>query len=384
MGRFTRGIVTIAALSASFFIFPLMAIGQEARPPDAPIELVEITGFIDPPTSNYMLERLAAAQDESVQAIVFQLDTPGGLGVPTRRIAEAIRNSSVPVVVWIAPRGARAASAATFITMASSLAFMAEETELGPAVPFDLSHGTPESQVDITEASNYLRDLAQERGRDADLAERTITKAESIGAAEAVDSGVVDGSASSLGDLLRAMDGRTLHASAGEFTLETWDEARGGPSVTVRFQEMNLLDRVLHALTRPEVAFALLLIGMFGLIFELYNPGIGLAGLIGAACLVGSLYALSVLPTDWFGVLLVVAAVILLLVDLHRSGFGRWTLVGLIELVIGGLLMFSGAAPLQLGLWAIVAAVAGTLLFFVSVMTAALRVRLRRPLQAPP
>jgi membrane-bound serine protease (ClpP class) len=142
---------------------------------------------------------------------------------------------------------------------------------------------------------------------------------------------------------------------------------------------MNLLQRLLHAVTTPDVAYLLLLIGMFGIIFELYNPGIGLAGIIGGVALLLGFYALSVLPTNWAGVLLIVLAVSFLLVDLHTAGLGVWTAGGVIGLVTGGLLLISGSS-LDVSIGAIVAAVVGTLIFFISVMTAALRVRLRRPI----
>jgi membrane-bound serine protease (ClpP class) len=144
---------------------------------------------------------------------------------------------------------------------------------------------------------------------------------------------------------------------------------------------MNLLQQLLHAVTNPEVAFLLVLVGIFGIIFELYNPGIGLAGILGAVSLLLGFYALSVLPTNWVGVLLIVLGVIFFLVDLQAAGLGVWTVGGIAALVAGSLLLFSGVDPsVELSPWAVVAAVAGTLLFFISVMTAALRVRLRRPI----
>lgn len=178
------------------------------------------------------------------------------------------------------------------------------------------------------------------------------------------------------------MDGRVVELPGGATrTLETWDEAAGAPSVRLRFQNMSLLQQLLHLVTDPEIAFLLLLLGTFGLIFEIYNPGIGLAGLLGAVALLLGFYALSVLPTNWAGALLVVIAVIFLLVDLHTAGLGIWTVGGITALVAGGLLLFAGAVPeLTLDPWSIVVAVVLSIVFFVSVMTAALRVRLRRPI----
>jgi membrane-bound serine protease (ClpP class) len=184
-----------------------------------------------------------------------------------------------------------------------------------------------------------------------------------------------------LRELLQRIDGASVQTASGAVVVEAWDDATATPSVTLRFQEMNLLQQLLHAVINPEVAFLLLLAGAFGIIFELYNPGIGLAGILGAISLVLGFFALSVLPTNWAGVGLIVLAVVFFLVDLQAAGLGVWTVGGIAALVTGSLILFSGADPaVQLSPVAVAAAVVGTLLFFVSVMTAALRVRLRRPI----
>ena len=365
-------------------LIPAASAQEGSRPsPEATVDLVEVTGIIDPPTADYLKARLAGAQEDGVGAIVIQLDTPGGLDISMREIITEMLDSSVPVVVWIAPRGARAASAGTFITYAADLAYMAEATEIGAASPINLAE--PSSTLDdkvASDAAAFIRSLAQANGRNEEWAEEAVLEASSISSEEAVEIDVVDGTASSLGDLLRVMDGAEAElADGGTATLETWDESAGTPSVTVRFQEMNLVQRLLHAVTKPDVAFLLMLVGMFGLIFELYNPGIGLAGIIGGFCLLLGFYSLSVLPTNWAGAFLIVLAVIFFLVDVHTAGLGIWTIGGVGGLVAGGLLLFSGSSPeLRIDLWVIGAALFGTLVFFISVMTAALRVRLRRPI----
>jgi membrane-bound serine protease (ClpP class) len=209
-----------------------------------------------------------------------------------------------------------------------------------------------------------------------------VRKGVSVGVTEAVEIGVVDGRASSLDELLRAIDGRRVEVSGGaSVTLETWDEAADRLNADLRFQEPNLIQQLLHAVTNPEIAYLLILIGTFGLIFELYNPGIGLAGLLGSVSLLLGFYSLSVLPTNWAGVFLIVLAVVFFIVDLQAAGLGVWTAGGVAALVAGALLLFAGAAPaLALSPWVVVFSVVLTLLFFVSVMTAALRVRLRRPI----
>lgn len=371
-----------ALVVTGLLVLLVSPVGAQSDPATT-IDVVEVKGVIDPPTAEYLTARLQGGERDGVQAIVIQLDTPGGLDVAMRDIIQQMLDSDVPIAVWIAPRGARAASAGTFITYAADLAFMAEATEIGAATPINLAGDTSDTLAAkaTNDAAAFITELARESGRDVEWAESAVREAASIGATEAVERGVVNGSASSLGDLLRALDGNEVELPDGSVTLETWDEGAGAPSVTVRFQQMNLVQRLLHAVAQSEVAFLLLLIGMYGLIFEIYNPGIGLAGIIGGVSLLLGLYGLSVLPTNWVGVLLVVSGVVFFVVDVHTAGLGVFTVGGIAALLTGALMLFAGAAPaLRIDLWVIGAALAGTLIFFISVMTAALRVRLRRPI----
>lgn len=349
--------------------------------PEQTVDIIQIEGAIDPQISEYLRSTLAGAQEDDVHAAVIQLDTPGGLDVSMREIVQDILASEVPVIVWVAPPGSRAASAGTFIAYAADLTFMADSTELGAATPINIGGDVPEAleQKMVNDAAAFLKELGIAQGHDPEWAEEAVVEGASLGATEAVERGVVNGLASSLGDLLRAMDGQTVAAGETQVTLETWNEATGSPSVAARFQEPNLLQRLLHAVSTPDVAYLLLLIGMFGIIFELYNPGIGLGAIIGGLALLLGFYALSVLPTNWAGVLFIVLAVGFLVVDLHTAGLGVWTVGGVVGLIVGGLLLFSGDI-LEVSFGAIAAAVVGSLLFFISVMTAALRVRLRRPI----
>jgi membrane-bound serine protease (ClpP class) len=351
---------------------------QESRPA---LDMIEMSGVIDPTSADYLINRLEQAQQDDVHAAVIQLDTPGGLEVSTREIVRAILRSRVPVIVWVAPQGARAASAGTFLTYAANLAYMATATELGAATPVDLG-GNAVSEKATNDAAAFLEELAVLRDRNQDFARAAVTEAASIGATEAAQTDVVDGIASSLSDLLQAMDGETVTTGDdSRETLDTWNEAESAPAVSVRFQELNILQRLLHFVTDPEVAFFLLLLGAFGIIFELYNPGIGLAGILGVIALVLGFYAMSVLPTNWTGVALIALSVVFLVVDLQTAGLGAWTFGGVAALILGGAILFGSASPeLRLSPVAIGAAVLTTLVFFASVMTAALRVRLRRPI----
>jgi membrane-bound serine protease (ClpP class) len=365
-------------LVAGFILLP--AAGLAAQPSGKVVDLIQIRGLIDPPSASYLEDRIAAAQGAPAdEAIIIELDSGGGVVDSIPEIVRRIVSSRVPVIVWVAPRGAAAASAGAVILAAGSLAYMAGATQVGAATPVNLN-SSGESAVESTRTSALMTRLASLRGRTFPTALRS--PGASISSAEAARSGAINGVASSLAEVLRRMDGRTISAASGRsVTLETWDQTRGEPSIGFRFEEMNLVARLLHAVVSPEIAFLLLLIGAFGLIFEIYNPGIGLAAIIGVAALAASFYAMNLMPTNWPGVLVVVIAVGLFVVDVQLSGFGLWSAGGVLGLIVGGGLMFAGApAAAQLSPSAIVIAVALSLLFFVSVMTAALRVRLRRPI----
>jgi membrane-bound serine protease (ClpP class) len=346
---------------------------------DGFVDLIEVTGIIDPPTADYLESRLRRAQNDGAEAAIIQLDTPGGLEVSMSDMVSEILESEIPVVVWIAPRGSRAASAGTFITYAANLAYMADATRLGAATPVDLGSGDAVGRKATEDAAAALEELARLRGRDTSFARSAVEDAESIGATEAVERNVVNAIANTPPEVLQLIDGLSVETASRDVVIETWDGQT--PTVRIRFQDMSLFQRILHAITNPEIAFLLFLVGLFGIIFELYNPGIGLAGILGAICLLMAFYAFNVLPTNWVGVLLIAIAVAAFLIDLQVAGLGVWTVGGLIALVAGGIVLFAGADPaVTLDAWAIVAAVVLTLIFFISVMTAALRVRLRRPI----
>jgi membrane-bound serine protease (ClpP class) len=347
-----------------------------------PVRVIELKGIIDPTTSDFLRGQIAAAQEEA-SALVVQLDTPGGLDVSMRQIITEMLESRVPIVVWIAPRGARAASAGTFITYAAHLAYMADATELGAATPVNLGGGeTPDTLEEkaTNDAVAFITELARLRDRNVEWAEDAVREAASIGATEAVDIDVVDAIASSVDDVLEAMDGEMIEL-AGEKTveLETWDEAGARPSVDIERIGMNPLQRLLHFVTQPEVAFLLVSFGTLAILFELYTSGIGLSGILGLVATLLGFYGLTILPTNWAAVALIVAGMVFFLVDIYVPGLGVWTVGGAAALTGGGLLLFSGAAPaLRLSPWAIVLVVGTTVPFFAFAMTAALRLR-RRP-----
>lgn len=368
----------VALLVGGALSFPFAAQAQEEL---RPVHIIELNGVIDPTTSDFLRSQIDAAQEEA-SALIVQLDTPGGLDVSMRRMISEMLASRVPIVVWIAPRGARAASAGTFITYAANLAYMADATELGAATPVNLGAEAPEALEDkaTNDAVAFITELARLRGRNEEFAEDAVREAASLGATDAEEMDVIDGIASTTDELLEAMDGERVEVAAErQVVLETWDAAAGRRSVTIKRIGMNPFQRLLHFATQPEVAFLLVSFGTLAILFELYTSGIGLAGILGAVATVLGFYGLTILPTNWAALLLVVLGIVFFVVELYVPGVGVWTAGGVAALTGGGLLLFAGAAPaLRLSPWAIVVVVGTTVPFFLFAMTAALRLR-RRP-----
>lgn len=339
------------------------------------VEFVAVEGVIDPVVARFIDRQISAAEDEGSAAVILQIDTPGGLDVSMRQIVRKVLNADVPVIVWVAPAGARAASAGVFIAYSAHISAMAPGTNIGAAHPVDLGGSQDEtmSQKATNDAAAYLASIAQKRGRDVDFARSAVFESESIDAEEALSRHVIDVIASNAAELSQKIEGQKVQVRSGSVSIPD--------AFLLRFHKMGVLDRMLHSAIQPEIAYMLLLIGFYGLIFELYNPGIGAAGIVGGVCLVFGFYALSILPTSWAGVALLVLAVVFFLLDLHVAGLGVFTVGGALALVAGSLLLFSNASPqLRLPWWSIATAALVTVIFFLSVMTAAVRARTAKPI----
>jgi membrane-bound serine protease (ClpP class) len=330
------------------------------------VDYFELTGVIDPVSASSVVQEIDAAGRAGSRALIVRLDSPGGLGVSVTSLVDHILQSKVPVVVWIAPSGARAAGAGVFVAYAAHVAVMAPGTTIGPAVPVNLDAPPGDSPA----AVGYLRTVAARTGRNADV---LGAGSQTLGDAAAAQAGAVSFQAGELGTLLHNLEGRSVTVRGRSVQLSV-------AGAILRFHKMGLMARLLHTASRPAVAYMLLLVGLFGLVFELYFPGIGAAGLMGGGALVLALYGFTVLPTSWAALALLAVGVALFVPDLHSGGLGIPTAAGTVALVAGSVLLFPHARPaLQLPWWAIAAGVAGTLLFFISIMTAALRARAARP-----
>lgn len=300
--------------------------------------VMEVTGPVTPVMLSYIERGINEAEDRTAEALVIMLNTPGGDVELTKRIIQAIVVSDVPVVVYVAPRGAFAASAGTFITLAGHVAAMAPNTSIGAASPIsgqgeEIPETLKSKIVNILQAD--IEGLAQRRGEKAvEWARQAVSEARAATAEEALELGVIDFIATDLSDLLRQMDGFSVMLHNQEVTLHTKD----APTEEL---PMTAIERFLHTLTNPNIAFILMTLGINGILFELSSPGGYAAGIVGVICLLLAFYALGFLDVNYTGLLFIALAFVLFVVDIKAPTHGVLTVGGIVSFVLGSLILFN-------------------------------------------
>jgi membrane-bound serine protease (ClpP class) len=391
-----RAAVGCLALSAG-----LLSLASVRGAPESQAEavLIPVTGPIGPGTSDFFVRQLEAAEESAAHLVVLRIDTPGGLETAMRDMIQAILGSEVPVIAYVAPSGARAASAGTYLMYASHVAAMAPATNLGAATPVQIGgvppgddsrpadRKDPEAQGDAPESSPtpgsamerkavndsvaYIRGLAELRGRNVDWAERAVREGVSLPADEALEAKVIDLVANDLPELLRALDGRVVKLQVREVTLQT-------SGLVLREVQPDWRTKLLQLITNPNVAYLLMLIGIYGLLLEGYNPGSVLPGVVGAISLVLALFAFQVLSVNYAGLALIALGVLLIVAESFVPSFGTLGLGGIVAFVIGSVMLLDNEAPGFGVAWQLIAGMgfAGSLLLL-GIVSFAVRSRKR-------
>jgi membrane-bound serine protease (ClpP class) len=366
------------------------------------VHVLTVQGAISPASADYLLRGIAKAEEAQAKLIVIELDTPGGLDTSMRDIIKAILASPVPVATYVAPEGARAASAGTYILYASHVAAMAPATNLGAATPVELAPGgaAPEKpampateekkpaqgqvadkgndavpqdvkmQKAVHDASAYIRSLAELRGRNAEWAERAVRESVSLSAEAALKANVIDVIATDVDDLLKQIDGRQVKLVSAEVTLDT----RNLEIVRI---EPDWRSELLAVIGNPGFAYILLLLGIYGLIYEFSNPGMLFPGVIGSICLLLALFALQLMPINYVGLALIILGIALMASEAVLPSFGALGLGGLAAFVIGSIMLIDTDVPGYGISWALITPVAATTVLF-SFMVVGLAIRARK------
>jgi membrane-bound serine protease (ClpP class) len=304
------------------------------------VNVIRVESVISSSAADYIVSAIKRAESEKAAALVIELDTPGGLDTAMRQIIKEMLAAERPIVVYVAPSGARAASAGAFITLAAHIAAMSPGTNIGAAAPVAMGgqmDKTMEKKV-TNDAAAYMRTIAEKRGRPIELAEEWVRKATAKTETEALKTKLIDVVSPKLEDLLKAIDGRTVTTAAGKVKIETKD-------ATVVREEMNIREKILKIIADPTIAYLLLLLGLAGLYFEFSNPGAIVPGVLGGISLILALYAFHQLPINYAGVLLILLAIVMFIAEIKVISHGVLTLGGIAAMILGSVMLIDSPLP---------------------------------------
>jgi membrane-bound serine protease (ClpP class) len=364
----------IFTLIAVLIIMNFGAWAEEKKPV---FNVITIDGVITSPTAKYVANSINDAQQAEAEGLIILLDTPGGMDTAMRDIAKSILNAPLPVIVFVSPPGARAASAGVIITEAAHIAAMAPGTNIGAAHPVAIGLGGGDMDKTMSkkvenDAAAYARSIAKARGRSEEWAEKAVRKSESITAEEALKLNVIDFVAPDIDKLLVAIDQKEVNLAKGKKKIST-------KNAIINNKKMGTRQGVLAAISDPNISYILLLIGLAGLYFELSTPGAILPGVIGGISLLLAFFGLSTLPVNYTGILMIIFGVILFIAEIKVMSHGILTVGGVISLIMGSLLLFDTTEPaLRLSLQVLIPAILVASGFFIVVIWLAIKAQMRK------
>ena len=361
----TRQTGVIASLLLIIFLVCAFAPGsvfaEKLEVKEGEVLVITVSGIINPVSAEFIHKSLEKASNVKAAALVIELDTPGGLDTSMRSIVKDIMAAGIPVIVYVAPPGARAASAGVFITLAAHVAAMAPGTNIGAAHPVSIGGKMDNvlSQKAANDAAAYIKSIAEQRGRNVAWAQDAVRQSASITENDALKNNVIDLVAKDVNSLMKAVNGRTVNVAGVDKRIETEN------AIVVK-EQMGLRLKILNLISDPSVAYILMLLGFYGLFFELANPGVLLPGIIGAISLVLAFYAFQTLPVNYAGLLLIIIAIGLFLLEVKVTSYGLLTVSGIVSLTLGSLMLFESPMPfLRVSLSIIIPAALITAFFFV-------------------
>jgi len=373
MNYLALNIAILAFLTMSFK--PVTQAGEDSV--TKKVVVISIDGSINPSTAEYINSGISKAKRENAECLIIKLNTPGGLLKSTRVIVSDLLDSEIPVVVFVYPSGAQAASAGVFVTLAAHIAVMAPGTNIGAAHPVGLQ-GEQDSVMNekaTNDAAAFIRSISEKRKRNVQWAEDAVRKSISITENEALKENVIDVVAASMPDLLKKIDGKEITVSTGTKVLNT-------ENAEVIDIEMDFKQKILNMLSDPNIAYILLMIGIYGIMFELYNPGAIFPGVVGGISLIVAFYSLHTLPVNYAGLALIVFAIILFIAEIKIVSHGLLTLGGIISLILGSIMLINTESTLEvirISWFVILVIVIFTAAFFLFAIGFGIKAQTRKP-----
>jgi membrane-bound serine protease (ClpP class) len=361
---------------------PLLTLALSAGATSQTVRVVTIDATINPAIEHYIQQCIEDAKDAGAECLVIRLNTPGGLLQSTRVIVGELLTSPVAVVVYVAPAGAQSASAGAFITLAAHIAAMAPGTNIGAAHPVGMEGGVKDSIMNekaTNDAAAFIRTISEKRKRNVRWAEDAVRKSIAITETEALRDSVIDLVAANMGELLEKIDGREVNLNGAVHVLRT-------RNARIEELEMDWRHKLLNVLSNPNIAYIFFLLGLYGLLFELYNPGTVLPGVVGAICIILAFYSLHTLPLNYAGVALILVAIVLFVLEIKVTSYGLLSVGGILALFIGSIMLFDSTSSLEfvhLSWSVVIPAVLCTAGFFLFAIGMGVRAQRRKPTTGP-